>query len=205
MAERNNFARLSYDMRRRIMHLMINGASQAEIRADQDVAAELARRGLQLHSTTFLAIRRCPEYAEYKKSLEGTSKKVAADRWAAEALRDCAGITSVADLTQMRLLESLRELAESGSGEPADLLKIATAVTKIRATDLDARVDRLENALAAAKDECNRLRAERASDVTRWNAVVAEKDAVIAELRKRCGDAGGNAVIEEMDRYVRGE
>ncbi len=193
MAERNNFARLSYDMRRRIMHLMINGASQAEIRADQDVAAELARRGLQLHSTTFLAIRRCPEYAEYKKSLEGTSKKVAADRWAAEALRDCAGITSVADLTQMRLLESLRELAESGSGEPSELLKIATAVTKIKAADAADQVAKLKGELAT-------VRADAETREAGLRLQIEKLTATVERLKAIAGTVDNDAVSEVMDQ-----
>ncbi len=193
MAERNNFARLSYDMRRRIMHLMINGASQAEIRADQDVASELARRGLQLHSTTFLAIRRCPEYAEYKKSLEETSKKISADRWAAEALRDCAGITSVADLTQMHLLKSLRELAESGSGEPGDLLKIATAVTKIKAADASDQVVKLKSELATVRADAETREAGLQSQIEKLTAAVERLKAI-------AGAVDNNAVSEVMDQ-----
>lgn len=183
MAERNNFARLSREARRRVMRLLVDGATQDEVRSDPEVSTELARKGLALHSTTFAAVRRCPEYAEFKASLETTECRIAADRWAAEALRDCAGITSIADVTQLELLRQLRELAVAGSGDPGELLKLATAVTRIKAGDADDRVKRLTRKLEDAEREAKAREAE----------LLAEID----ELKKRLAGTGKSAGINE--------
>lgn len=199
MAERNNFARLSRDARRRVMYLLVNGATQDEIRNDPEVAAELDRRKLALHSTTFQAIERGEEYAEYKRSLEKTERQVAADRWAAEALRDCAGITSIADLTQLKLLEQLREFAEKGAGEPGDLLKLATAVTRIKAADSDERNARLSRQLEELKRLREAAEAEHRSREAELEAKLAEKDRRIAELEKLIPGVDSGRVADAMD------
>ncbi len=195
MAERNNFARLSRDARRRVMYLLVNGATQDEIRNDPEVAAELDRRKLALHSTTFQAIERGEEYAEYKRSLEKTERQVAADRWAAEALRDCAGITSIADLTQLKLLEQLREFAEKGAGEPGDLLKLATAVTRIKAADSDDRIARLTRQL----DDVKREAAEREAGLRRQIEKLAAQNERLKEL---AGEIDSAAVADAMNKHL---
>ncbi len=198
MAPRNNFARLTRDCRRRIMYLMVNGATQEEVRLDPEVAPELERKALALHSTTFQAIERGKEYADYQRSLETTERQVSADRWAAEALRDCAGITSIADVTQLELLKQLREFAVKGSGEPGDLLKLATAVTRIKAADSDDRIARLNRQL----DEVKRAAAETESGLRRKvEEMIAENETLKQKLAKY-GSENSGAVIEEMDRFV---
>ena len=192
MAERNNFARLPRDCRRRIMYLLVNGATQEEVRLDPEVAPELAKRQLALHSTTFQAVVNGREYAEYQRSLEQTERQIAADRWAAEALRDCAGITSVADLTQMELLRQLREFAERGSGEPGDLLKLATAVARIKAADSDDRIRRLTRQLEEAKREAD---ANEAELLRRIAALTAQND----RLKELAGEVDSAAVADAMN------
>ena len=183
MGERNNFARMSRDVRRRVMYLLVNGATQDEVREDPEVAAEIARKRLALHSTTFQAIERCPEFAKYQSSLDETEKRVAADRWAADALRDCAGITSVADLAQMQLLQQLREFAEHSVGDPGDLLKLVSAVTKIKAADQDDRIVR-------ANRKVEELKSEFAQRESEYQAKIAELSARVAELAAGGKSAG---------------
>ena len=195
MAERNNFARLSRDARRRIMYLLVNGATQDEIRSDTEVATELDRRKLALHSTTFQAIERGEEYAEYKRSLEKTERQVAADRWAAEALRDCAGITSIADLTQLKLLEQLREFAEKGAVEPGDLLKLVTAVTRIKAADSDDRIARLTRQL----EDVQRDAAEREAGLLRQIETLTARNERLKEL---AGEIDSAAVADAMNQHL---
>lgn len=195
MAPRNNFARLPRDVRRRIMHLRLDGLTQADICNDSEVAAALAKGGVTLHSTTFMAMERSLEYANFKRSLDETERKVAADRWAAEALRDCAGIDSIADMTQMELLRQLRELAEKGAGDPDVLLKLTTAVSRIKSTDSEDRIKRLTRQL----EEVKRDAMARESDLLGQIDRLTKQNARLKEL---AGEVDSAAVADKMKQKL---
>ena len=59
---RNNYSRLPWEVRSRILGMLHDGAEYDDIRADAEIAAELQKRNLNLHNTTFQAIRRSEEY-----------------------------------------------------------------------------------------------------------------------------------------------
>ena len=59
---RNNYSRLTWETRSRILGMLHNGAEYDDIRNDAAVAAELKAKNLKLHGTTFQAIRRSAEY-----------------------------------------------------------------------------------------------------------------------------------------------
>lgn len=62
---RNNYARLPWEIRSRILGMLHDGAEYEDIRNDAAVSAELKAKNLKLHGTTFQAIRRSAEYRDY--------------------------------------------------------------------------------------------------------------------------------------------
>ena len=84
----------------------------------------------------------------------------------------------------MALLEQLRELAEKGSGDPAELLKLATAVTRIKAADSDERNARLSRQLEELKRLREAAEAEHRSREAELEAKLAEKEKQLSELEK---------------------
>ena len=50
---RNNYAKLPWEIRKRVLRLLLDGAEYEAIRRDPEVAAACAARGLSLHNTTF--------------------------------------------------------------------------------------------------------------------------------------------------------
>lgn len=197
---RSNLTYHSPEIRRRVYQLHYEGRTGAEIIADPEVAESIRRTGYRLHGNTLTAAWRSDDYQEYRRRREETEQRIGKARWAAEALRDTAGIGSVADMTQMALLEQLRDLAERGSGEPAELLKLATAVTKIKAADSDERNARLSRQI----EELKRLRetdeAEHRTRIAELEAKLAEKDRRIADLEKLIPGVDSGKVAEAMDR-----
>ena len=196
---RNNYARLPFEVRQRVLAMLYDGAEYDDIRNAPEVKAACEQRKIVLHNATFLAVRRGEEYRQYGEALAKTSKRIADDRWAAAALQELSGLTSVSDVTQMALLRQLRVLSENPDMDAEETLKLVNATVKIKSTELDKRVQHLQEKLA----ESNRLR-EAAEQEWRNReaellAKLAAKDARIAELEKLIPGIDSRQVADAMD------
>ncbi len=152
--QRNNYSRLPFEVRQRVLAMLYDGAEYDDIRNAPEIKAACEQRKIVLHNATFLAVRRGEEYRQYGEALAKTSKRIADDRWAAAALQELSGLTSVSDVTQMALLRQLRMLAENPDMNAEETLKLVNATVKIKSVELDKRVQHLQEKLA----ESNRLR-----------------------------------------------
>lgn len=197
--QRNNYARLPFEVRQRVLAMLYDGAEYDDIRNAPEVKAACEQRKIVLHNATFLAVRRGEEYRQYGEALAKTSKRIADDRWAAAALQELSGLTSVSDVTQMALLRQLRVLSENPDMDAEETLKLVNATVKIKSTELDKRVQHLQGKLA----ESNRLRQAAEQE---WRnreaellAKLAAKDARIAELEKLIPGVDSRQVADAMD------
>ena len=196
---RNNYARLPFEVRQRVLAMLYDGAEYEDIRNAPEVKAACEQRKIVLHNATFLAVRRSEEYRQYGEALAKTSKRIADDRWAAAVLQELSGLTSVSDVTQMALLRQLRVLADNPDMDAEETLKLVNATVKIKSTELDKRVQHLQEKLA----ESNRLReaAEQEWKLREAELLVklAAKDAKIAELEKLIPGVDSRQVADAMD------
>ncbi len=166
------------------MRLLHDGASLAEIKQNPEVARTLAARKLPFSAAVLQRVRDSAEYRHYARCREETARRIDADRWAAAALRECAGIASVADMAQMAVLEQLREIAERGSGDPGELLKITTAVSRIKSADSARQLEELRCRLAGLEQ------------------LLGERDAEIVRLRKSAGTLSGAEVAAALNQSL---
>ena len=196
---RNNYSRLPFEVRQRVLAMLYDGAEYDDIRNAPEIKAACEQRKIVLHNATFLAVRRGEEYRQYGEALAKTSKRIADDRWAAAALQELSGLTSVSDVTQMALLRQLRVLSENPDMDAEETLKLVNATVKIKSTELDKRVQHLQEKLA----ESNRLRqsAEQEWKLREAELLVklAAKDARIAELEKLIPGVDSRQVADAMD------
>lgn len=114
-------------------------------------------------------------------------------------MQELSGLTSVSDVTQMALLRQLRVLSENPDMDAEETLKLVNATVKIKSTELDKRVQHLQEKLA----ESNRLRQAAEQE---WRnreaellAKLAAKDARIAELEKLIPGIDSRQVADAMD------
>ena len=196
---RNNYSRLPFETRQKVLALLYDGAEYDDIRNDPEVKSACEQRKIVLHNATFLAVRRGEEYRQYGEALAKTSKRIADDRWAAAALQELSGLTSVSDVTQMALLRQLRVLSENPDMDAEETLKLVNATVKIKSTELDKRVQNLQEKLA----ESNRLRQAAEQEWRNREAELlvklATKDARIAELEKLIPGIDSRQVADAMD------
>lgn len=188
----DSFDRLPFDVRRLVMRLLHDGAQLNEIRRHPEVARALSARKLTFSGAVLSRVRSSPEYQHYVRCREETARRIEADRWAAAALRECAGISSVADMAQMAVLEQLREIAARGSSDPGELLKITTAVSRIKSADAAREAGELRSRLAEAERRSRELEEQ-----------LAERDSEIIRLRKQSASGvSPAAVADALDREL---
>ena len=157
---RNNYAKLPWEIRKRVLRLLLDGAEYEAIRRDPEVAAACAARGLTLHNTTFAAVRRSDDYRKYEAALMETEKRTGKFKWASEALKNTAGLQEIANVAQLHLLEQLRGIAENSEADPADLLRLTNAITKIKESADSERLDELRRKLREKDEEIEEKKAE---------------------------------------------
>lgn len=190
---RNNYAKLPWEIRKRVLRLLLDGAEYEAIRRDPEVAAACAARGLTLHNTTFAAVRRSDDYRKYEAALMETEKRTGKFKWASEALKNTAGLQEIANVAQLHLLEQLRGIAENSEADPADLLRLTNAITKIKESADNERLDELRRKL---REEKARFDAAE----TEWKTREAELLARIAELENRENKSEGGLSEEAIRR-----
>ena len=112
---RNNYSRLPWEIRSRILGMLHNGAEYDDIRSDAEIAAELRKRKLILHNTTFLAIRRCDEYKSYVERATEDSAAKKAEAITRAVLENNDALGSVTDLARYELAKLIREEVKTAS------------------------------------------------------------------------------------------
>lgn len=194
---RNNYAKLPWAIRKRVLRLIFDGAEYEAIRRDPEVAAACAARGLTLHNTTFAAVRNSDDYRKYESALMETNKRTGKFKWASEALKTTAGLHDIANVAQLSLLEQLRDLAESSDADPSDLLRLTNAITKIKESaendklsELKRRLREKDEEIESKNAEIERLKAEHKAEIERLTAkdnTVADPSRVADELSNLLG------------------
>ena len=191
---RNNFSALPFEVRKRIMYLLLDGATQDAVRNDPAVAKACADRGLKLHSTTFQAVARSKEFAEYKAAREATEARTANAKWAADFLRMAGGVQDVATVTELQLLEQLRALSD-GVDNPKELLQVTSAVAKLKDSANADRIRRLRREIEQKDAEIAKLKAAH-------EALKARFEAEIAALRDGASAADPAEVADRLDAML---
>ena len=196
---RNNYAKLPWAIRKRVLRLLFDGAEYEAIRRDPEVAAACAARGLTLHNTTFAAVRNSDDYRNYESALMETDKRTGKFKWASEALKTTAGLHDIANVAQLSLLEQLRDLAESSDADPSDLLRLTTAITKIKESAENDKLSELKRKWREEHDLRLAVEKEHAAREAELLAENAAKDSRIAELEKLIPGVDSGKVADAMD------
>jgi len=188
---RNNLSWHPAAVRYRVYALHYEGYSAAQINADPEVAASVAKTGYRLHGNTLKAAYRSDECRRYLASREQTYAATEADRITQAVLGEAGALASVTDVARYELAKEIRALIGGvlDEGEtPAD------------------RVERLTRSLATvSRDEAAkmaRLVEERDAEIARLNDRIARLQEDNSRLRELAGQVDSAAVADEMDKRV---
>ena len=198
--QRNNFAKLSLEARKRVLFLMFDGATYDAIRSDPVVKKCCEERKLTLHSNTFLAIKDGQEYAEYKAALADTENRTKSMRWAAETMRSVTGAQDIADMTQVTLLENLRQLAESGGADSETVKQMRGLAQSLAALSNSAK----DRQIAGLKQKITDMEAAHKAELTKKDEEISKRDAEIALLKDGRTNKGiSEATLREVEEKIK--
>lgn len=183
----------------RICELLDDGAEYDEIRADELVAAECAGKELTIHNSTFLAYRNGIEFEEYCMRRREWSDSLQRNKIAATLVESSDGPDDIARLASYKLLQiCLDKLGEGEELDGKELRAVSSAITGYN-----------RNRIAADKEDAKRTfeaeKAEYQASIAELAALVAEQAERIKELSAKAGSAGAENVINEVDKWVKGE
>ena len=157
---RNNYSRLPWEIRSRILGMLHNGAEYDDIRADAEIAAELKKRKLSLHNTTFLAIRRSEEYQSYVEHATEDSAAKKAEAITRAVLENNDALGSVTDIARYELAKLIREEVKATSGDEDSVKRIRSLAASLAAVSNPAREAEWRKKLDRANAEIEELKAE---------------------------------------------
>lgn len=195
--QRNNLARLPWEIREIACRLHFDGAGNATIA--RAVAKACRAAGLpeaQVHGTTILAYTRSEEYRRYCDLRREWDERTERRRWAAKCLHDGRGPQSVADLAEVEILEQLHALAAGGLLETGkDVATVARAITAMQRTQLA----RQESAL---RREIEKLHEAHAADLDAKDNRIAQLENELAQWRRGGREVDATVVAERMDEVL---
>lgn len=195
---RNNYSRLPWQVRCRVLSLLYDGAEYDEIRRDPEVAAACSERNLTLHNATFLAVRKCEEYKEFGRKALSYKAAQDADRIAAGVLNSSGAQADLTDVARYEISRAVREILDDDDGEPGSrakhlrtlsqtLLALSNSAKDEQIANLKRKLDEKTSSIAALKADAAALRDE-----------LAARDRRIADLESKVkGDSG--KVADAMD------
>ena len=195
---RNNYSRLPWAVRCRVLSMLYDGAEYDEIRRDPEVAAACKERNLTLHNATFLAVRKCEEYKEFGRTAMSYTAAQDADRIAAGVLNSSGAQADLTDVARYEISRAVREILDDDDGEPGSRAKhLRTLSQTLLALSNSAKDEQIAN-LKRKLDEKDRSIAELKAKIAELETQITARDKRIAELESKVkGDSG--KVADAMD------
>ncbi len=167
--QRNNIAKLPYDVRLKICELLDDGVAYDAIRTDELVTAACGSLGLKVHNTSILAFKSSPEFDEYRKVRRNWGEECRRRKMAAMFVQTEGGSDSIAKVATFELLNIvIRKLQDGEALDPKELSSISGALAAFE-----------RNRISASKDDARR---EFARVETEYQKQIAELSAKVAEL-----------------------
>ena len=184
MGPRNNYSRLPWSIRSKILSLLHDGAEYEEIRSDKEIAAALSERNLKLHATTFQAIKKSKEYSEYIASAKKHHNTLNAEKVTAALLKNFETVEDMSEVVRYELSRQVRELLteldyESDAAAKSKILRsLSQSLNVINSQNLERK-------LVAKESEISALKTLLESEKLRYESEIAELKKTILELNSK--------------------
>ena len=197
---RNNYSRLPWAVRCRVLSMLYDGAEYDEIRRDPEVAAACKERNLVLHNATFLAVRKCEEYKAFGRKAQSYAAARDADRIAAGVLNTSGAQADLTDVARYELARAVREILDDG--EPGSRAKhLRTLSQTLLALSNSAKDEKIAD-LRRKLDEKDRTLADLKARIAELEAQIAALEEKISTLKELAGRVSGSEVIDELNQSV---
>lgn len=205
---RSNFSMLPFPLRLKIIFMIDDGATFEAVSSDPEIAAEYKKRGLRLTAPAMSGIKKSQEYREMTAKRRQKQLADQSEQITTALLRDAGELDMVSDQVKVALLRLVQDCVRANPDDTKEVERLVRSAVNLSNPAKDNQIaewkrkwrEEHELRLAAEKEHAAREAELLAAD--------REKDQVIETLKEELSKfkaENSGAVIEEMDKFVKGE
>ena len=205
---RSNFSMLPFSLRLKIIFMIDDGATFEAVSSDPEIAAEYKKRGLRLTAPAMSGIKKSQEYREMTAKRRQKQLSDQSEQITTALLRDAGELDTVSDQVKVALLRLVQDCVKANPDDTKEVERLVRSAVNLSNPAKDNQIaewkrkwrEEHELRLAAEKEHAAREAELLAAD--------REKDQVIETLKEELSKfkaENSGAVIEEMDKFVKGE
>lgn len=205
---RSNFSMLPFSLRLKIIFMIDDGATFEAVSSDPEIAAEYKKRGLRLTAPAMSGIKKSQEYREMTAKRRQKQLADQSEQITTALLRDAGELDTVSDQVKVALLRLVQDCVRANPDDTKEVERLVRSAVNLSNPAKDNQIaewkrkwrEEHELRLAAEKEHAAREAELLAAD--------REKDQVIGKLKEELSKfkaENSGAVIEEMDKFVKGE
>lgn len=201
---RSNFSMLPFSLRLKIIFMIDDGATFEAVSSDPEIAAEYKKRGLRLTAPAMSGIKKSQEYREMTAKRRQKQLSDQSEQITTALLRDAGELDTVSDQVKVALLRLVQDCVKANPDDTKEVERLVRSAVNLSNPAKDNQIAELKRKLREKDDEIEAKNAE----IERLKAELAEKDQVIGKLKEELSKfkaENSGAVIEEMDKFVKGE
>lgn len=205
---RSNFSMLPFSLRLKIIFMIDDGATFEAVSSDPEIAAEYKKRGLRLTAPAMSGIKKSQEYREMTAKRRQKQLSDQSEQITTALLRDAGELDTVSDQVKVALLRLVQDCVKANPDDTKEVERLVRSAVNLSNPAKDNQIAewkrkwREEHELRLAAEK------EHAAREAELLAVDREKDQVIGKLKEELSKfkaENSGAVIEEMDKFVKGE
>lgn len=205
---RSNFSMLPFPLRLKIIFMIDDGATFEAVSSDPEIAGEYRKRGLRLTAPAMSGIKKSQEYREMTAKRRQKQLADQSEQITTALLRDAGELDTVSDQVKVALLRLVQDCVRANPDDTKEVERLVRSAVNLSNPAKDNQIaewkrkwrEEHELRLAAEKEHAAREAELLAAD--------REKDQVIETLKEELSKfkaENSGAVIEEMDKFVKGE
>lgn len=205
---RSNFSMLPFSLRLKIIFMIDDGATFEAVSSDPEIAAEYKKRGLRLTAPAMSGIKKSQEYREMTAKRRQKQLSDQSEQITTALLRDAGELDTVSDQVKVALLRLVQDCVKANPDDTKEVERLVRSAVNLSNPAKDNQIAewkrkwREEHELRLAAEK------EHVAREAELLAVDREKDQVIGKLKEELSKLkaeNSGAVIEEMDKFVKGE
>lgn len=200
---RSNFSLLPFDVQYKIIGMIQDGATFAAIAADREISEAYRIRGLKLVPPAISRLKKSEQYKAWTAQRLKERSSFTADRLTTAFLKENDSLDTIAEQTKVALLKLVQECV-AGAEDTKEVERLVRSAATLSNTAKDNQIAEQKRRLREKDDEIEAKNAK----IETLEVKLAEKDRRIAELTAELSKfkaQNSGAVIEEMDKFVKGE
>lgn len=208
VGSRSNYSLLPYAVRYKICCLLHDGATTDAVASDPDVKAAYARLGTTLKRSAVTRLKRSREYQSIIARRTEFRRAQEEDDLTAAMLREMDSAENIAESVKIDLLNLVKECVRANPDDPREVERLVRSAVNLSNTAKDNQIAEWKKKYSDLQARFEAAEQEHTAEVARLLAADREKNQLIETLKEELSKfkaQNSGAVIEEMDKFVKGE